>query len=1536
MKKVMLAMATWLLVFCANSQVNLPWKQGFESATDSSYRTGTTNILGIPNTEFITATSGRMRTAAGTGFSHAGNRAITLDRDPNGTFVQNYFIQTLDLSSYTGAARIDFSFWWTDHGEEVHSGDRVWVRGSSTDSWIVIYNQSSRFSSNSNGNWVYSGEIDIVQELANNSQTVSSTTQIRFGQYDNYPASSVTGSDGFSFDDLELVEVKTNDGGIVDMNPICAGLSAVEVGLRNFGADTIRSAVIDWNINGTAQTTARLTGLLIPPGRTQSVTLGNYNVTLGTPYNLDAYPDSINGVPDEQAGNDTLSITFQAAYSGTFTVGRTGDFPMLQDAIDDLEQFGLCGAVTLQMLDTIFTEDVTIENIPGRSMTNTLRITSAPANQDPAVLDGTLELKGVAYLRLDHIEIYDATKAIQFNDHNHDIEIDSNYLHIDPTGSSSNNVIRDERSGKAERVNIHHNTIQGGYYGVYFRGNGTSRANRDVEINVNYNTIIGFRQVGVYFDELLDANIEYNVIRNDSAQWTPRAIDTRECNNMSISYNDILMFADGGGTGIYAYNNNRYGRQTSDTTRINGNSVAAVNDDATSTEYGIYSYYGYNMQIEHNTVHVSSTSGSSYALYTSTIRDSYIRNNVLENLQGSATWRHRSTYSNTSNDYNTFWAGVPGVDGTTNVTIGSNSNVAYPRFRDLANGDLRPNSVGLDSNALISHNITTDLLGQTKSATHPDRGAYEFDICKHDAGVRMVQHGYGMVPAGQGVPLFATVASIGLDTVSQATIHYSLNGATTSENLGVLRIDQDTVSQGALLVGNAVGTFQVMARSTIAEQDCGTDNDTAYNDVLVTDTVMARENATAPDAGIGNTTPIRFGQTIDVFNADTLSSLSFFLQNPTIGTSVRCLLYTTDAQGAPDQLLDSTRAMVVLNSQAGWYHMQMGCNGRVLQPGKYFIAMDQINPVNMTLGYIEERNTPDRFLYVDLLQGAGWVRSDDASLNSLVDNITLMLRANFGRWGGPDVMPASTDVCHGYGTYIKPTQNFPFQQWATGSIQDSILITTPGTYRVDVWDEIGCHYFDSTVATLTAPISVLSTPTAATCGLSDGSINVQATGGTSGPFQYKWSDGSTGATVSQLKAGDYRVTATDTNGCYQIDDVQLLGAFPEITSNWTYPSCNGDANGTAAVQVQSGVKPYTYAWSAGNTPGSPNNSGLAAGQYLVSVTDASNCTTIDTVDVLDPTIIITQPNGNDPSACTLSDGSAEINVQGGIPPYQYNWSDPNQQTTSKAIGLEKGIYDVTVIDHVGCVKTAKVKLVDPNSPVAVALDKSLDCSYDTTTVAVTINGGTGPFNYSWNYQNMQTPQIHGVGKGQYKLHLVDQLGCTFDTTVVISTPDPVQVQFSQPQYLGQGNIEVTATASGGTAPYQSYTWSNGETGQTASTLSNGVSTVTVVDDNGCSFDFQIDLYDPSTGFADMINNKQLSIYPNPTQQWVTLDFDLPATQTVSVRVLSSLGKTLEFNTFSEVSAEKITLDLGKYSVGVYYLDIQVGNERVTSRVQVTR
>lgn len=183
------------------------------------------------------------------------------------------------------------------------------------------------------------------------------------------------------------------------------------------------------------------------------------------------------------------------------------------------------------------------------------------------------------------------------------------------------------------------------------------------------------------------------------------------------------------------------------------------------------------------------------------------------------------------------------------------------------------------------------------------------------------------------------------------------------------------------------------------------------------------------------------------------------------------------------------------------------------------------------------------------------------------------------------------------------------------------------------------------------------------------------------PYTYLWNNAATTASIMVTAAGTYTVDVTDADGCTETYTYQLdLNASPTATVATTDENC-GQSDGTATVTPASGLAPYTYLWDDTGASTSAMISGLDAGTYSVTVTDANGCTGTGSGTVSagsGPSITCV---GTD-STCGDETASIDATVVGGVAPITYLWS--NAETTEDISGLVSGTYTVTVTDGNGC------------------------------------------------------------------------------------------------------------------------------------------------------------------------------------------------------------------------------------------------------------
>ncbi|MFK7776148.1 MAG: HYR domain-containing protein, partial [Saprospiraceae bacterium] len=424
-----------------------------------------------------------------------------------------------------------------------------------------------------------------------------------------------------------------------------------------------------------------------------------------------------------------------------------------------------------------------------------------------------------------------------------------------------------------------------------------------------------------------------------------------------------------------------------------------------------------------------------------------------------------------------------------------------------------------------------------------------------------------------------------------------------------------------------------------------------------------------------------------------------------------------------------------------------------------------------------------------------------------------------------------------------------------------------GTYNVTVTDHNGCTATSTNTITEPSAVTVtIGNVVDADCaGNETGSAVATASGGTGSIYNYAWSNGQNGtnqATATGLHAGGYSVTVTDENGCTAqastfISDPNglVMTAF-----NLTDVTCNGGADGTTSVVINGGTAPYTF-----NLPliaTGPNNAtatGLAAGSYVFSATDANGCSVSIAVQIDEPTLLIAEIIATTDALCNGSaDGTATVNATGGTTGYTYAWS--NGQTTATATGLAAGTYGVTVTDANNCTAETTATIGEPDVltiSVGGTIDVSCNGGFDGSIYINNPIGGTGPFNYEWTSttgfvfdqatDNAQD-QVNNLPAGSYNVIVTDHNGCTFAINdIVINEPTLLTVSISDvmnADCIGNEDGSATATAAGGTAPY-TYAWSNGDATATATALHAGGYTVIATDANGCTAMASVSITDPN-------------------------------------------------------------------------------------------
>ncbi|MCK5170675.1 MAG: SprB repeat-containing protein, partial [Bacteroidales bacterium] len=362
-----------------------------------------------------------------------------------------------------------------------------------------------------------------------------------------------------------------------------------------------------------------------------------------------------------------------------------------------------------------------------------------------------------------------------------------------------------------------------------------------------------------------------------------------------------------------------------------------------------------------------------------------------------------------------------------------------------------------------------------------------------------------------------------------------------------------------------------------------------------------------------------------------------------------------------------------------------------------------------------------------------------------------------------------------------------------------------------------------------------------------GAINIMVSGGVP-PYKYNWSNGATTQDIAGLAAGTYTILVTDSYGCPDTLDVEVKEP-PKLTLEVDAVKdilCYGYQNGEVDITVEGGVPPYVYSWS--NQSSSQDLKGVEAGEYALMVTDANHCQEIISAFVKQNPLIVRSDEKVQNVECSGdSTGTIDINVKGGIPPYNYNWT--SGQTTEDLVGLTAGRYTVMVTDSRGCNEAYATKITEPD-PIVVKLKdvNHINCAGDRSgSINIKVRGGAPPYKYTWNDSLAFTQDLAGLTSGNYSLVVEDIKGCRKFLQQEINEPEELVVDIDQVKnVLNYGGTDgaIYISVDGGVEPYK-YKWSNGAKSEDVANLPANNYTCRILDENKCVNTISVNITQPA-------------------------------------------------------------------------------------------
>ncbi|MBK7040275.1 MAG: gliding motility-associated C-terminal domain-containing protein [Bacteroidetes bacterium] len=441
-------------------------------------------------------------------------------------------------------------------------------------------------------------------------------------------------------------------------------------------------------------------------------------------------------------------------------------------------------------------------------------------------------------------------------------------------------------------------------------------------------------------------------------------------------------------------------------------------------------------------------------------------------------------------------------------------------------------------------------------------------------------------------------------------------------------------------------------------------------------------------------------------------------------------------------------------------------------------------------------------------------------------------------------------------------------------------------YTIQITDANGCS-IDTTVTIinpLPLMIDSLTSSNVLCNGDSNGSIQINVSGGT-GLLNYNLlpqNSNNGNGLFNNLPFNNYTITVTDANLCSISTIVMITEPLPLTATvlNIQNILCSGGNNGQIDIGANGGTTPYLFTILPLNiNNGTGVFTGLTVGTYTVNVTDSNQCSTsIQPIVITEPTPvkfdIVTK---EDVKCFGDSTGTITVTASGGTGVIVYN-IQPNmglQNPLGNFTLLQAGTYTIIATDANNCTVSTTVVLLQNNKIVFDEITfVSPKCWGESNgIIQLTASGGVGQLTY---YLNNQNPNTNGFFNqllgGNYVATVMDALGCTIDSNIVLTQPERLAFEKLQidPVYCkGYSNGKIIAIATGGHGGYTYYLRPGLQVNKTGifTGLHEGVYSLSIKDSMGCEFDTIIAVSPPLFPMDIIISKKDLSCYGKGTEGW---------------------------------------------------------------------
>ena len=791
-------------------------------------------------------------------------------------------------------------------------------------------------------------------------------------------------------------------------SPTCAGLQSIKVVVHNYGATGITSALVNWTVNGVAQSPYNYNGLLFP-GENDSVVIGLYSFSFGS-YNIIAHTIFPNGQGDADPSNDTSSTTVSSFMKGTYTIGGASpDFANFNAAVNALGTNGICGPVVFNIRPGTDTLQSVINEIIGADSVNTITFQSENGDSSSVILtypsapaltatNYLINLNGADYITFNKLTL----QRSGIEPYGRVLEFTNNATHnsvtncklMSSTNATNNSLSAIIYSSGSVPTNDSSNTITNNHFingsiGVYMNGINTLQLELDIVIANNifenqYSKAIQASNLGA-------AIISKNEITTTSVNIAYAGIYLdRSQRNHKITKNKMTSTP---GTGIYLV----------DCTGLAGiHGLVANNFILCTDSAGVSMINGDYQDLVHNTIVMRGTNGTYSALF---MRGSgvgkNVRNNILNNTGGGYAYVvsdsaiHGIAISNNNNLFVT-GANVGDYNGTITPTLAdwqmasmkdSNSVQVNPNF--VTPTDLHATSIAMEDLGKKLLNVDDDIDDQVRNLNAPDIGADEYSSAQRNVGVQAILSPVDSSCGDATASITVVVSNTGAlpeNNFDVTTILSGIASATLTKTITVALQpgSSDTITYSSTVNLAATGTLSIVSYTSLG-----------VDDVHANDTLKANYALRLPPAA-----PIATSDNRCNAGSVTLSATS------------------------PDSLI--------------WFDASSG--GNYLTSGSTFTTPS----INATTTY-----------YVAAYK---FCEGPRAAVQAIINpNPTIFLGNDTSILAGQSI---SFDGGAGFNSYV----------WSTGATTQTITVNTSGCYSVTVTNGFGCTSTDEICLIVTVPI----------------------------------------------------------------------------------------------------------------------------------------------------------------------------------------------------------------------------------------------------------------------------------------------------------------------------------------------------------------------------------------------------------------------------------------------------------------------------------